>query len=407
MFGHTSVKPYLTLSDFRGLSRLVLDGTEGITDVVEEMHHVISTPPCPFGTSTAGRTRGITGLVYRSIHGCFGLVGSGLDAVLGLLAGTVDDPASSPQREAMLAILNGAWGDHLAAGANSLAVEMSLRQDGRSLTLERGAIQERIPEAGGKVLVLVHGLCMSDLGWSRDGHDHGATLARDLGYTPLYLHYNSGLHTSINGRKFANLLDRLIGEWPRPVEEVTILAHSMGGLVARSACHYAALAGHAWPAHLRNLIFLGTPHHGSRVEQAGNLAGELVHAVRYSAPLWRLGASRSAGITDLRSGNLVDEDWEGLDRFSHPPRAPQPVPLPANVRCFAIGATIGAGPDDVRGRLLGDGLVDVDSALGLHRDASRCLAFPPARQQVVYGAHHLDLLARPEVYRTIRDWLAT
>src|SRR5207248_1368031 len=81
---------------------------------------------------------------------------------------------------------------------------------------------------------------MSDLGWTRKGHDHGAALARDLGYSTVYLHYNSGLHVSTNGRAFATLLESLVEEWPVPVEEMTIVAHSMGGLVTRSACDVPA-----------------------------------------------------------------------------------------------------------------------------------------------------------------------
>jgi pimeloyl-ACP methyl ester carboxylesterase len=407
MFGHITLKRYFTLLDFRGLSRLVLEATEGLTDTVEEIHHAISTPFGPFGASTRGRMRGITGLVYRTIHASYGLVGNALDAALQLLDSIVDDPPPSPERETMLAILNGVWGDHLAADANPLAIEMSLRQDGRPLILEREAIQETIPDVNGKVLVLVHGLCMNDLGRSRDGHDHGAALARDLGHTPVYLHYNSGLHISSNGREFANLLEKLIGEWPCPVEELTIVGHSMGGLVARSACHYGALAGHTWPADLRNLIFLGTPHHGSRLEQVGNWASELLKATRYTAPFWRLGSSRSAGITDLRFGNLVDEDWAGQDRFARRSDARHPVPLPADVRCYAMGATVGTTADDVRKRLLGDGFVHLESALGLHEDADRCLGFPTSQQCVVYGTPHSDLLARPQVYGKIREWLTT
>ena len=59
---------------------------------------------------------------------------------------------------------------------------------------------------------------MNDLQWSRDGHDHGTALAADLGYTPLYLHYNTGEHISTNGRRLANLLESLVQEWPQPVE---------------------------------------------------------------------------------------------------------------------------------------------------------------------------------------------
>ena len=111
---------------------------------------------------------------------------------------------------------------------------------------------------------------MNDLQWNRAGHDHGAVLARELGYDCLYLHYNSGLHTSINGRALADLLEVLLGQWPHRVEELAIVAHSMGGLVARSACHYGPQAGHAWPRHLRKLAFLGTPHLGAPMERGGN-----------------------------------------------------------------------------------------------------------------------------------------
>ena len=55
---------------------------------------------------------------------------------------------------------------------------------------------------------------MNDLQWRVKGpdghlHTHGETLARALGYTPVYLHYNSGLHTSTNGQQFASLLEQL------------------------------------------------------------------------------------------------------------------------------------------------------------------------------------------------------
>jgi len=76
---------------------------------------------------------------------------------------------------------------------------------------------------------MVHGLCLNDRHWRRDEHDHGAALADDLGLTPLYLRYNTGLHIGDNGRDFAKMLETLLRNWPRPVEELVILGHSMGG----------------------------------------------------------------------------------------------------------------------------------------------------------------------------------
>jgi hypothetical protein len=74
------------------------------------------------------------------------------------------------------------------------------------------------------------------------------------------------------------------------------------------------------------------------------------------------------------------------------------------VRCFAVAATTTRG-GPLADRVVGDGLVPVDSALGLHPDPTRDLAFPEARRWIGRGMNHFDLLARREVYRRIRGWL--
>jgi pimeloyl-ACP methyl ester carboxylesterase len=393
-------------SDLRGYSRLAIEATIGVTDLVENMHHNIARVPAVLGTPTQKRTRGITGLVYRIIRGITRLVGGGVDAAFAQLAPQLDQAAPSPQREAVLAALNGVLGDHLAASQNSLAIPMQLRRDGQPLELTRQALAADIPQAGGKVLLLAHGLCMNDLQWRRKGHDHGAALAVDAGYTPVYLHYNSGLHISTNGRALAEMIENLLHAWPVPVDELVILGHSMGGLLTRSACHYGKLAGHAWPGHLRKIVFLATPHHGSPLERGGNRIDLVLGASPYTAALARLGKIRSAGITDLRHGSLLDEDWEHRDRFartkSHPPAA---VPLPDGVQCYAVGATL---PEKrgLRAKVLGDGLVLLSSALGKHEDPARSLSFPESQQWTGYGMNHFDLLERRDVYERIYEWIA-
>jgi hypothetical protein len=393
------------LSDVRGLTRLAVAATVGATDLVEAVHHGIAHPISPI-RMPGRRTRGIAGLVYRCIRGVTHLVGRGSDALLAQLTAGLGEQSSSRGREAVLAALNGVLGDSLAAGGNPLAIPMSLRREGRPLTLEKQALEAAIPEISGKLVVLAHGLCMNDLQWHRRGHDHGAALARDLGYTPIYLHYNSGLHVSTNGRAFAGLLEALIDQWPRPVEELVIVAHSMGGLLSRSACQESVRAGHGWLRHLRKIVFLGTPHHGAPLERGGNWVTLLLEAAPYAAPFARLAKIRSAGITDLRYGNLLDEDWEKRDRFAHARDTRRIVPLPDGVACFAAAATSGKTPRDLKDRLLADGLVAVSSALGRHNESERCLPIPESRQWVGYGMSHLDLLSRPEVYDQIRRWIA-
>jgi len=398
-------KSHIRSDDLRGYSRLAVDATLGLTRLVETMHHNIARVPGPLGTYSQEPTRGITGMVYRTIQGTTRLVGDGIDALFARLTPLLRSPQadSSGAREALLAALNGVLGDHLAASANPLAIEMHLRRNGAPLVLTRDGLAAAIPRPGGRILVLVHGLCMNDLQWNRKGHDHGAALESTAGYTALYLHYNSGCHVSTNGRALADLLEMLVAAWPAPVESLTIVGHSMGGLVARSACHYGALAGQGWPGRLQRMVFLGTPHHGAPLERGGNWVNAVLEFSPYTAALARLAKLRSAGITDLRHGSLLDDDWEHGDRFAHG-KKPDTVPLPAGVECFAIAAAI--APEGSAKAFLGDGLVPLRSALGQHDDPSRRLAFPESRQWIGRGMNHLDLLDNKAVAARMLDWLS-
>jgi len=398
--------PHVLLSDIHGYSRLVVDATIGLTNVVETMHHNIARSPGILGAPTQEPTKGITGLVYRIIRGTTRLVGGGIDAVLARLVPQIDRAASSAEREAVLAVLNGVLGDHLAAGENPLAIPMRLRRDGQSLELTGQALAEAIPRPSGRILLLAHGLCMNDRQWRRNGHDHGAALATDAGFTQVYLHYNSGLHISTNGRAFADLIEALLKAWPAPVEELVIIGYSMGGLVSRSACHYGKVAGHDWLRHLRKVVFLGTPHNGAPLERGGNWLHVILNASPYTAALARLGKIRSAGITDLRYGNLLDEDWEHRDRFARSKDKRRAVPLPDDVQCFAIGTSIAKRESSLSKQLLAGRLVPIRSALGQHADPSRNLSFPESRQWIGYGMSHFDLLDHREVYERINQWLS-
>lgn len=395
----------LQAADVRGLTRLGFDGVVGVTDIVEAMHHTIAARTLPLGAAPAGRTSGITGFVYRTVRGSTRIIGKSCDVLLRALAPPAKPGLSTPAREATLAVLNGIWGDHLVASGNPLAIPTSLRVAGRRIDPRSDDLAAVFPQASGRVVVLAHGLCMNDLQWTRDGHDHGRALARDLGMTPLYLHYNSGRHVSDNGRDCAELLDVLLARWPVPVEELVLIGHSMGGLVLRSACHQAALGGQRWPATLTRLVFLGTPHHGAPLERGGRWVDTLLGISPYAAPFARLGKARSAGITDLRYGNLQQADWQHRDRHSQRQDDRQPTPLPDGVQTFVVAGVKAPTLSGARGVRRGDGLVPLASALGEHRDARHALAVPASRQYVATSAGHWDLLSRADVYVQLRDWL--
>jgi pimeloyl-ACP methyl ester carboxylesterase len=397
-------QPLLQAADLRGAAQLTTDAVDGLTSLVEAMHaRIASLPGVPVAADE--RTRGITGLVYKSVRGVTHIVGGTAGALLGWLGPTLHAAGvgSLPQaeREAVIAALNGVIGDHLAATDNPLAITMAFRHQGKPLTLDRFAMRLRLRDAGPRPLVLLHGLCMNDLQWQRNGHDHGAALARDAGYTPVYLHYNSGLSVSTNGRILAQLMERLLDAWPVPIERMAMLGHSMGGLVARSALHHAVLiqrGGLRWTARVDDLVCLGTPHQGAPLEAAGHGVDVLLGAAPYAAPLARLGKMRSAGINDLRHGNIVNGSGDGSAR-------PDTLPLPTTARCHAVAGSLGAEAGGVKEHLLGDGLVPVASALGQHREPARRLAFDRERQAVVQGTGHLDLLSSAAVFDALRTWL--
>ncbi len=429
----SDLRSHLHPSDLQGLAQLATRGTLGVTGLVEKVQgNVYKTVAAPFGAAgrafvdrAAGasgvKKAGITGLVYGSVKGLTRLAGGAVDTVLSQVATRTPVPASSPQREAMLAVFNGVLGDQLQEGSNPLAIAMSLRHQGQRLPLDKAALAQRLPQAAGKILVLVHGLCMNDLQWRGDetslegGHGYADRLARELGYTPVYLHYNTGLHTCVNGGQFAALLENLLKVWPVQVETLSLLTHSMGGLVARSACRSAAAGGLQWLGRLKHLVFLGTPHHGAPLEKVGNWVDTVLGSNPMTRPFAKIGQIRSAGITDLRYGNVLAGDGQNPDRFEAGPDTRPPLPLPAGVPCFALAATLAAasadlsGPAPLEGKLaqtLGDGLVPLSSALGQHAEAGRSLNFPPDAQWIAFETGHVALLHSPAVYAQVRRWLA-
>jgi pimeloyl-ACP methyl ester carboxylesterase len=403
----------LRIADVRGLVQLATQAVLGASDIVEGVHQSVWSGLGVAGGERPGRTCGITGWVYRGVNGTTRLLGRGVDAGLhGLQSLLSSDDAQAPdsrQRDALIAALNGVMGDRLLAGGNPLATTMSLRHEGKAL--DPFAPPESLRDkARGRIVLLIHGLCMNDHQWTRPGqhdpqrlHDHGRVLADALGGTPLYLRYNSGLHVALNGQLLAALLEPLLQHWPVAVQELIIVGHSMGGLVARSAVHNAQAARLHWPQPLKSIIFLGTPHHGAPLERAGSWVDAALGSSRCTAPFAALGQLRSAGITDLRHGQVVDA--QGSERFAHRNDRRRPLPLPAGVACFAIAATTAEQRSPVADHLTGDGLVPVRSALGEHAQGLHTLAFPVSRQWIAYRTNHMELLGSEAVARKMIGWL--
>ena len=394
------------ISDIRELAQLLTLALPAAVEITEAVHQAVLSGMGIKGRDE-GKTSGITGLVYKGVHGAANTLGSGINGLLTRLPPTppLHHIPETPKRAALIATLNGVMGDALVESHNALATPMTLRYQGEPLDWQ--AMPTDLPREG-RVLLMVHGLCMNDLQWQTlyqgEPVNHGEQLANALGYQPFYVRYNSGLPIAQNGQALALLLEQLLTHWPGDLKEITILGYSMGGLVARSACHHASVAGLTWPAHLANLIFLGTPHHGAPLEHAGHWLEQLLPASAYTEPFVRLTRLRSTGIKDLRHGKVIETIAPPDPAV--PMRDPrEPLPLPCGVNCYAIAATTAAKRSLLADRLIGDGLVPLRSALGQHNEARHQLAFLPAHTLIVYRTSHMALLGSPQVGQQLLRWL--
>lgn len=403
---------HLRASDLRGMVHLAAQATVGVSRIAEGVHQAVwSQLGMPAGR-VPGRTRGVTGLAYRSVEGIARLLAGGSSGLLAglepLLAAEYPERAASPQRLAVLAALNGVLGDRLHASRNPLALPMVLRWEGTDVAPAAPPPEIR---RSPRLLLLLHGLCMNELQWrvsTPEGvFDHGALLGRELQAPALYLRYNSGRHISDNGADLAVLLEQWLGgATAGPARRLSVVAHSMGGLLIRSAVDQAARQGMAWPARLRDIVFLGTPHHGAPLERAGSVIDAALGSTPWSRPFARLGHMRSAGITDLRHGSVCSTDWQGRDRFGSGTAHHQHVPLPEGVACYTVAATLASRRSRAADRLVGDGLVPLRSALGQHDDPLRRLVFAREAQTIAWRTGHLALLRSPAVATRLAAWLA-
>jgi hypothetical protein len=275
--------------------------------------------------------------------------------------------AQSASGRRLLGALNGAVGDRLERAGSPLAVPMSLRMAGRG--------------SGPRVAVFIHGLGQTEDSWLARGEHHvpyGHQLEAELGYTPLYLRYNTGRHISENGRELARLLER---EVSHEVFEVALIGHAMGGLVARAACHYGG--GSAWTRRVRHVVMLGSPHSGAPLEQMTAMTGALLSRIPETRAVAKAIDQRSAGIKDLRHGYVVDDDWR--EDSSHE------IPFLSSARHYFVSA--------------GADLVTRGNAWA--RRPKEPVRFPAEHYAHIDGVTHFGLLNHPAVYAQLHWWLCS
>jgi pimeloyl-ACP methyl ester carboxylesterase len=351
----------------------------------------------------------ISARMYQGVGGAFRVIGAAADAGLGRRR-VADGRAlsSSPRGALVVGALTGLLGDALEREGSDLHQPMAVRIGGRPIAVDGPGLAATYPHATGRLAVFLHGLMESEFSWRIGAGPAGATYAsglrRDLGFTAVELRYNTGRHISQNGLELADLLDEVVAAWPVEVDRIALIGHSMGGLVARSACYQGSERGDAWVGRVRHVVSLGSPHMGAPLAQGVHWASAALGALPETRPLASFLRRRSAGIRDLRQGSLVDADWKDRDPDALRAEACQEVPLlDGATHCF-VAATVSGNPRSPIGRLLGDVLVLENSASG--RSRTRRIPFEAERGMVVGGTHHIALLNHPAVYDRLRDWLS-
>jgi pimeloyl-ACP methyl ester carboxylesterase len=427
----------------RGFIDLVFDVVEETTNLVERTHDAVVDrsvrrfAPIEPAKSTADVVTGVQKVIASATFESIRLINGATRVAVNAAADVAEAGLEQATEEGSLelatpiqssaagtaswyvdyaqASINGFYGDYLARKNSRLDLGMTLRHHGRHLPATRQAFAEAFPNPTSKVCVFVHSLASTEWLWSLSSDAHygdpdvtfGTRLSDDLGYTPIYLRYNTGRHISENGKALAKLLTEVLDAYPVPVDEIALVGHSMGGLVARSAAHYAREHDEPWAEHLRHVACIGSPHLGAPLEKAVNLLTNVlkkVDAAGAHVPAALLDA-RSAGVKDLRYGYTIEEEWAGRDPDEVFADARQNIPLVDGVGYYFLAATISRDPEHPLGQLLGDLMVRLPSAIGEHPEPARRIHFSGGT--VFPGMSHIHIANHPQVYEALRDLLAS
>ncbi len=306
-----------------------------------------------------------------------------------------------------LSVVNGLVGDRLAERRNGLAIKMGLYQRGRRLRLNPYSLSQAHPNLTNRICVFVHGFACNEDVWtfthpsSSEPVTYGELLQRDLGYTPFYVRYNTGMALAHSGRSLATLLDQLVSAYPIPVEEIALFGHSMGGLVIRGAIHYGARENAPWVDKVCRVFYLGAPHAGVELVKLGFTATNVLRAMPdpVSHFIADILDTTSQGVKDMRySTPLVASEQDEVSEEQ------ETVIWHSTARHYFIAGSITEDPTHIVARIMGDGLVSMTSAQSPCNDEAEQWKIPDCQVKLFPGLPHLQLTCHHHVYAQIHDW---
>ena len=392
------------------VAALALDHVDRLlVGTVRDLHQAIATRGFRATRAVGGRVpETLHDAAVTSIYGAIsGILRVSSGVVRALASRGVGRPVESTRRgRRIVSAVNGLIGDELRMLDDPQAIVMAVRKDGADVPVTGWQVAEAFRGGTSHLVVFLHGLCEDDESWLLGERTRGTTyparVSAETDGTPVMIRYNTGLHVSENGKHLDTLLQQLVEAWPGRVTRMTLVGHSMGGLVARAATNHATASGQTWHQLVRDVVCLGTPHSGAALEKVAHVGSRALSVVPETRPFSRILESRSAGIVDLRHGYISDEEWEGqdltaqwgLDRIAA-------APLP-RARYYFVASTLGTSKRHPVSSLLGDLLVHASSATGVTRQG---LIVEGARSEYVPSAHHFALLNHPRIADLLVGWL--
>lgn len=355
------------------VAHLLLQGAGELTRLAAETHATIARAPLPWRRDATAEAAHAP-LPYQLVTRSF--------LYLARLAHGLLKQGSIPAgQRGLLAFsaLNGVCGDKLVAWSSPLAQQMMLCDE------EGQPLPDNWTAGRAGVVVFIHGLCLSEQEWQTPAHIEFVSELRLQGQAVAWLRYNSGLAITANGASLSELLQQHFSERGSP--RLSLIGHSMGGLLIRSACHHAGENRLGWTSRLLQAAYLGSPHQGAPLERLGNALNNTLGYSPYSKPFMRLGNIRSQGIRDLRQGKVAEAEVSEL--------------LPTARHLLLAGNLANSSER----HFLGDGMVPVRSALGQHVDAGRALDAPDVTRYELEALNHMAMLRDERVYDALRGWL--
>ncbi|WP_052047977.1 MULTISPECIES: esterase/lipase family protein [Nocardiaceae] len=342
---------------------------------------------------------------YASIAAACTGAAKAVGALTGGDAAIEDDLRPSPSHTALgaqtIAVLHGLIGDDMEKTARVLAYPMSIRVDGRPVLPKYRALAAAFPDAGAHLVLFLHGLVETESAWRLGGRPtYGERLDSEADTTSICLRYNTGRRIGTNGADLSDLLEQLVTAWPVRVHRITLVGHSMGGLVSRSAAHHAAESGRRWVDLLTDVFTLGTPHLGAPLAHGVHVAVAALALAPETRPFAHLLARRSAGIRDLVHGSITETEGHASYADGFDVGTAADITVPEGVRHHHASAVITGNPRHPVGIFVGDGLVRTDSAGG--RNKLRDIGLRPDDGLAINSAHHFTLLNDERVYGWMR-----